>query len=151
MFCPLPNSCKTSSKRPRQLAYLQQSLSANFLNYALTSIAVFQPPAPTNLVITAASSSSLNLTWKAPVFGSSILAYLIYCTSSGEQGELVQVVPYTPTFYNFKGLNASTEYACYVKGYSIGAIIGDASKVVKGKTLAKGNQIDLSKYIPFNC
>ena len=77
------------------------------------------------------------------------MAYSVPCKSSGEQRELERAAPDTPNFYNFKGLKASTEYACYVKGYSI-RTIGDASKVVKGKTLAKGNGTDVSKYISFN-
>ncbi|WP_310551479.1 cellulase family glycosylhydrolase [Paenibacillus glufosinatiresistens] len=87
-----------------------------------------QPPtAPANLAGTAASFSSVTLSWAASTDNTGVSGYNVY-----QDGTLVQISPTTGA--SVHGLKANTEYTFTVKAVDAAGNLSSASNAVKVKT-----------------
>lgn len=88
------------------------------------------PAAPTNLTATAASDTSVNLTWTAST--STVAGYQIFRGGS-------QIATSSTTSYQDTGLKPSTNYSYTVKAYDSSGNVSPASNTANATTLADTN------------
>jgi hypothetical protein len=102
---------------------------------AMTEVtAAPQLPAPGNLSVTAATASSISLSWNS-VGGAS--SYRVY-RSAGSSGSYSQIASPNGTSYSNTGLSASTTYYYKVAAVASDGTVGTQSAAVSGTTESSG-------------
>jgi len=113
-----------------------KAVNANGVGAASTEVSatpVGSPTAPTALVATSASATSVNLTWIAPASngGSAVKGYLVYLAVDGDvnggTGLPVNAAPVSTTSYTVTGLNTGVKYDFIVVAQTVGAYSADSN------------------------
>lgn len=96
--------------------YGLQYSGGNLLYAALgsTSPITSPPGSPTNLVATAVSSTSVQLSWAPPTGGATAPTYYISYRTTGTTGWTASLTGITATQYTLSGLTSGTSYDFYV-------------------------------------
>jgi fibronectin type 3 domain-containing protein len=105
--------------------------------YMTTNNSGSAPPAPTNLAGTAASSTSVVLTWTPQTDAAGVTSYNVYRNST-EVGT-VSMSGYSLTTYTDTGLSANTQYSYYVVAEDANSVLSPNSSTIQVTTLASNS------------
>ncbi len=105
--------------------------------YMTTNNSGSAPPAPTNLAGTAASSTSVVLTWTAVTDAAGVGTYNVYRNSTLVGS--VSMNGYSLTTYTDTGLSANTQYSYYVVAEDGNSVLSPNSSTIQVTTLASNS------------
>ncbi len=108
---------------------------SNIIN-ATTLSDTTAPTAPTNLAITVASSTQLNLSWSASTDNVGVTGYRIERCTGSTCTTFTQVSTSTTTTFNNTGLTASTTYRYRVRANDAASNLSGYSSIVNATTKA---------------
>ncbi len=95
------------------------------------------PTAPTNLIVTATTTSTVSLSWTASNDNVGVTGYLVFFRQ-GSTGTFTQAGTTTTTSFTVNGLSANTLYNFYVVARDAADNVSAQSGIVPGTTAASG-------------
>ncbi len=117
-------------------AYANNSAESTYGNDATLVTAACQPDPPINLSATTNSSSSIDLSWDAPVYegDSEVSGYVVHYGKTGENTPLTLTLNGTNTSTTITDLDSNTEYEFVVVARNANAYLSIESNLVTATT-----------------